>query len=70
MVYNIGGGRFSNCSILESIKEVEKISGSNVKINYIKQNRIGDHIWYITNNKIFKICYQIRKLFVQIIYWI
>ncbi len=54
VVYNIGGGRFSNCSILESIKEVEKISGSNVKINYIKQNRIGDHIWYITNNKKFK----------------
>ena len=33
---------------------MEKISGSSVKINYIKQNRIGDHIWYITNNKKFK----------------
>ena len=54
MVYNIGGGRFSNCSILEAISEIEYIAKIKIKRKFIKQNRIGDHIWYITNNKKFK----------------
>ena len=54
MVYNIGGGRFSNCSILEAISEIEYIAKIKIKRKLIKQNRIGDHIWYITNNKKFK----------------
>ena len=53
-VYNIGGGRFSNCSILEAIKIVEKLEGKKINIKYTKQNRIGDHIWYISNNSKFK----------------
>jgi len=53
-VYNIGGGRFSNCSILEAIEEIEKLSNIKIKKNFIKQNRVGDHVWYITNNKKFK----------------
>ena len=54
MVYNIGGGRFSNCSILEAISEIEHIAKIKIKRKFIKQNRIGDHIWYITDNKKFK----------------
>ena len=52
-VYNIGGGRFSNCSILEVINEVESISGQKIKKKYIKKNRVGDHIWYISDNSKF-----------------
>ena len=53
-VYNIGGGRFSNCSILEAISEIESIKKIKIKRKFIKQNRVGDHIWYITDNKKFK----------------
>jgi|TARA_B110000459_G_scaffold95192_1_gene106268 CDP-paratose 2-epimerase len=53
-VYNIGGGRFSNCSIIEALELVEKISNIKIKKNIIKQNRIGDHIWYISNTKKFQ----------------
>ena len=54
MVYNIGGGRFSNCSILEAISEIEYMAKIKIKRKFIKQNRVGDHIWYITNNNKFK----------------
>ena len=53
-VYNIGGGRYSNCSILEALEIVEKISQVKIKKEFIKKNRIGDHIWYISNIKKFK----------------
>ena len=54
MVYNIGGGRFSNCSIIEAISEIEHMAKIKIKRKFIKQNRVGDHIWYITDNKKFK----------------
>tara|TARA_A100001015_G_scaffold207420_1_gene231958 strand:- start:4618 stop:5670 length:1053 start_codon:yes stop_codon:yes gene_type:complete len=53
-VYNIGGGRYSNCSILEALNLVEKISKIRIKKNYLKANRIGDHIWYISDLTKFK----------------
>ncbi len=53
-VYNIGGGRFSNCSIIEAIEEIEKLANIKIKKKIIKQNRVGDHVWYISNNKKFK----------------
>ena len=53
-VYNIGGGRFSNCSIIEALEIVEKITGTKIKKKYIKSNRIGDHIWYISDLSKFK----------------
>ena len=53
-VYNIGGGRFSNCSIIEVLDLVEKIKKIKIKRRFIKQNRVGDHIWYISNMKKFK----------------
>ena len=53
-VYNTGGGRFSNCSILEALNLVEKIARVKIKKKILKINRIGDHIWYISNMRKFK----------------
>ncbi len=47
-VYNIGGGRSSNCSVLEAIKLCEEITEKRLKWTYVEENRIGDHIWYIS----------------------
>nr|MCU0354622.1 NAD-dependent epimerase/dehydratase family protein [Cytophagales bacterium] len=48
-VYNIGGGRFSNCSMLEGIALCEKIAGQPLTWKYADQNRIGDHIWWVSD---------------------
>jgi CDP-paratose 2-epimerase len=48
-VYNIGGGRFSHCSMLEAIQICEKISGNKLNFNYQESNRTGDHIWYVSD---------------------
>jgi CDP-paratose 2-epimerase len=53
-VYNVGGGRFSNCSIIEALNEVEKITNTKIKRKILRQNRVGDHIWYISSMKKFK----------------
>ena len=53
-VYNIGGGRLSNCSVLEALHLVEGISGVKIKKKILKTNRIGDHIWYISDMRKFK----------------
>lgn len=53
-VYNLGGSRFSNTSILEAIIKAEKILGRKAKVKYIDKTRIGDHIWYISDNTKFK----------------
>ena len=52
--YNVGGGRFSNCSIIEALDEVEKITNSKIDRKILRQNRVGDHIWYVSNMKKFK----------------
>ena len=53
-VYNMGGGRYSNCSVLEALDIVEKLKNINIKKKIIKENRVGDHIWYVSNTKKFK----------------
>ena len=53
-VYNAGGGRYSNCSMLEAIKLCEEISGNKMNYSYSEENRIGDHIWYISDVSKFK----------------
>ncbi len=53
-VYNMGGSRFSNCSMLEAIKKCEEISGNTIKAVYSETNRIGDHIWWISDVSKFK----------------
>ena len=53
-VYNIGGGRYSNCSIVEALNLVEKLTNCKIKRKKIKSARIGDHIWYISDTSKFK----------------
>jgi CDP-paratose 2-epimerase len=53
-VYNMGGGRYSNCSIIEALDLVENISNIEIKREMIKKPRVGDHIWYISNLSKFK----------------
>ena len=53
-IYNTGGGRYSNCSIIEALDLVQKISGIKIEKKFLKQNRIGDHIWYVSSMKKFK----------------
>ena len=52
-VYNIGGGRFSNASVLEAIRLSEEIAGQELTWKYEEANRIGDHIWWIGDNGYF-----------------
>lgn len=53
-VYNAGGGRNTNCSMLEAIQQCELISGNKMNITYSETNRIGDHIWYVSDVNKFK----------------
>src|SRR6266478_4360446 len=53
-VYNIGGSRHSNCSMLEAINLCEEISGRRLTWKYEEANRIGDHIWWISDVRKFQ----------------
>jgi CDP-paratose 2-epimerase len=53
-IYNIGGSRFSCCSMLEAIDLCEEISGKKLDWSYEPANRIGDHIWWISDVGKFK----------------
>jgi len=53
-VYNIGGGRHSNCSVREAIAMCEDITGKQLDHTYVEDNRIGDHIWWIGSNARFQ----------------
>ena len=48
-VYNIGGGRFSCCSMLEAIEYCQEAAGRPLNWTYSDQNRAGDHIWWISD---------------------
>lgn len=53
-VYNMGGSRHSNCSVLEAILMIEKLSGR--KIDYVINDgaRSGDHVWWISDVRKFQ----------------
>ena len=53
-VYNTGGGRYSNCSIVEALNLVQTITGIKIKKKILKENRVGDHIWYVSSMSKFK----------------
>ncbi|HVO86371.1 MAG TPA: NAD-dependent epimerase/dehydratase family protein [Candidatus Binatia bacterium] len=53
-VYNIGGARNSNISMLEAIEKIEKLLGKKANYELSDQNRIGDHIWYVSDVSKFK----------------
>jgi CDP-paratose 2-epimerase len=48
-VYNAGGGRNAHCSMLESIQLCETLSGREMNTEYSDVNRVGDHIWYVSD---------------------
>jgi CDP-paratose 2-epimerase len=56
-VYNAGGGRFSNCSMQEAIGICEEITSKKMNIQYAEANRIGDHIWWISDTTKFQTHY-------------
>ena len=56
-VYNAGGGRHSNCSMAEAIEMCEAITKKPMNYKYSEVNRIGDHIWWISDVSKFKAHY-------------
>jgi len=56
-VYNMGGSRHSNCSMIEAIALCEEISGRKLDWTYEEDNRIGDHIWWISDVRKFQAHY-------------
>ena len=50
----MGGGRHSNCSIIEALDLVEDIANISIERSILKKSRVGDHIWYISNLTKFK----------------
>ncbi len=60
-VYNLGGSRHSNCSMREAIQLCEEISGRRLTWEYVEDNRIGDHIWWISDVRKFQEHYPAWK---------
>jgi CDP-paratose 2-epimerase len=61
-VYNLGGGRENAISMLEAIAKVERMTGKKINWQYVEQNRIGDHICYISDLAKFKSHYPNWKI--------
>jgi CDP-paratose 2-epimerase len=61
-IYNIGGGRESNCSLLEAIALCEEISGNALDWTLGETPRMGDHRWWISDLSEFKRDYPSWKL--------
>ncbi len=73
-VYNIGGSRFSNCSVLEAIQIIKELAGYRLNYTHSDKNREGDHIWWISDINKFKehypqwnLTYDIRRILQEII---
>jgi CDP-paratose 2-epimerase len=61
-IYNMGGGRFSNCSHIEAFKIASEITGLEARTEYVDQNRQGDHQWWISGTGRFEQHYPEWKL--------
>jgi CDP-paratose 2-epimerase len=73
-VYNMGGGRLSNCSMLEAIALIAEISGRELRYRLSSENRGGDHIWWISDTRKFQADYpgwrqeyDIRRILTEIL---
>lgn len=62
VVYNIGGGRENSISMLEAIGLAEELSGKKLSWEYVDENRVGDHICYISNLSRFRADYPNWKI--------
>jgi len=60
-VYNMGGGRFANCSMLEAIALFERATGKQMNWTYSDDNRTGDHIWWISDTRKFESHYPLWR---------
>jgi len=56
-VYNIGGGRFSHCSMREAIDLCQEITGREMDVSYSEENRKGDHMWWVSDTGRFRADY-------------
>ena len=56
-VYNIGGSRHANVSILEAIDMIEALGGGRLRYQLSDQARSGDHIWYVSDVRRFQADY-------------
>ena len=56
-VYNMGGSRFSCCSIIEAIRMIEELADCRLKYTISDQARSGDHIWWISDVRKFQADY-------------
>jgi CDP-paratose 2-epimerase len=72
-VYNIGGARHANCSVIEAIKMCEDLTGRLMNWSYIGDNRVGDHVWWIGDVRRFQshypewhFTYDIRAMLTEI----
>ncbi len=68
-LYNAGGGRHSNCSVMEAIALCEDLIGQKVPVSYDPEPRTGDHRWYISDGSKFRrhypawaSCYDLRSI--------
>jgi len=52
-VYNLGGGRASNISVIEAVEIAQEITRKKINCLYNDQHRTGDHIWYISDTQKF-----------------
>jgi CDP-paratose 2-epimerase len=53
-VYNMGGGRFANISVLEAIDICQELCSGKLRYEYRAENRKGDHMWWISDVSKFK----------------
>lgn len=53
-VYNMGGSRFANISMIEAIKKIEELSGNKLDYTVLNEARSGDHIWYVSDVRKFQ----------------
>lgn len=53
-VYNMGGSRHANCSVLEAVRLTEELCGRKVDLRFSEQERSGDHIWWISDVRRFR----------------
>lgn len=61
-VYNAGGGRDANISMLEAIALIESITGKKAQVTYSDEARMGDHIWYVSDTSKFRAHYPNWKI--------
>jgi CDP-paratose 2-epimerase len=57
-VYNLGGGRASNCSMIEAIEICERIAGRHLAWSVSDRARMGDHRWWISDLGEFRADYR------------